>query len=119
MRGEGEGHVVATTGGGGEHQCDPGVLLTLGEGEGQRGGSRLCHPDVNIVLSTENMLSIYTFSTAGEGGKHQFGPGGELLGGGVPLTDTASTLSYSPIAVCMTISILYREFLTFQSTIST
>ena len=79
-----------------------------------RGGSRLCHPDVNIVLSTENMLSIYTFSTAGEGGKHQFGPGGELLGGGVLLTDTASTLSYSPIALCMTISILYREFLTFQ-----
>ena len=39
MRGEGEGHVVATTGGGGEHQCDPGVLLTLGEGEGQRGGA--------------------------------------------------------------------------------
>ena len=39
MRGEGEGHVVATTGGGGEHhQCgDPGVLLTLGEGEGKRG----------------------------------------------------------------------------------
>ena len=49
----------------------------------------MCHPDVNRVLNTENMLSMNIVSTTGEGGKHQCDPGGgELVGGGVLLGGT-------------------------------
>ena len=49
----------------------------------------MCHPDVNRVLNTENMLSMNIVSTTGEGGKHQCDPGGGELVGGVLLTRTA------------------------------
>ena len=48
----------------------------------------MCHPDVNRVLNTENMLSMNIVSTTGEGGIHQCDPGGELVGGGVLLGGT-------------------------------
>ena len=48
----------------------------------------MCHPDVNRVLNTENMLSMNIVSTTGEGGKHQCDPGGGELVGGVLLGGT-------------------------------